>query len=322
MTIPSVPIADQAVTASGRQSRGLLKRVIVSIIVIAMLLVVFAADHAIGVAAPILLAVGLALGFGSTREMIHLFRVSGITIRPTLIQSLVAVLIASNWFLPVASSAGLATFTPTANIAQLLVTFSVGVMAIFFASTHRYRAPGQNLTVVAAELLCLVYVGLLLSILAQFRWVISPNAGYLILTSVIIATKGGDIGAYAFGRMFGKTKMTPRLSPAKTWWGFRGALIGSTLLSVLWLSLAPRMFDPTWTRCPILWSAVYGLILGVVGIVGDLFESLIKRDLGQKDSSKLMPGFGGILDILDSIMYASPVALIFWLYFPPVQNWV
>ena len=322
MTGPTVHVSGETQqTTAPRQSRGLLKRIFVSIAVITTLIMVFVTDHAMGVSAPLLLVVGLSLGYGSTREMIRLFGNGGVTISPKVIHSLVAAVIASAWVMPLLSLMNSSAYNPVTSMAVTSSLFLVCLLVLFASSTHRYHHPGQNLTVLAAETLCLIYIGLLLSTIAQLRWVVSPRAGYLVLTSLIIATKGGDIGAYVFGRILGKEKMTPRLSPAKTWWGFRGALVGSTLFSVLWLSFAPCLVDPNWQRCPLVWSAVYGLLLGLLGVIGDLFESLIKRDLGQKDSSKLMPGLGGLLDILDSVLYAAPVALIAWLFFPPAVNW-
>ena len=68
--------------------------------------------------------------------------------------------------------------------------------------------------------------------------------------------------------------------------------------------------------CDIFWSLIYGAVIGVVGLVGDLAESLIKRDVGKKDSAILMPGFGGLLDLLDSVLYAGPVAVLLWKVLP------
>lgn len=323
MSGPRAQVADEAErNATPRHTRGLAKRVFVSFAAIGSLLVFFAADHSLGSAAPLLALIALAIGYISTRELIQLFASAQIMISPALLQILVALLIASSWSTPVASAMGWTT-RPDAStaLAVTLVTFVCSLLVLFFASTHRYQHPGANLSVLSAEVLCLIYVGLLLAMTVQLRWVVSPQAGYLVLTSLIVATKGGDVGAYALGRLFGNAKMSPRLSPAKTWWGFRGAMLGSTLFCVLWLKLAPAWFDPSWSSVPLLWAAVYGLVLGLLGVIGDLFESLVKRDLGQKDSSQLMPGFGGVLDILDSVLYAAPVALLAWLYFPPINNW-
>ncbi|MEZ6144351.1 MAG: CDP-archaeol synthase [Planctomycetaceae bacterium] len=117
---------------------------------------------------------------------------------------------------------------------------------------------------------------------------------------------------YTLGRLFGRRKMAPHLSPGKTWMGAVGAVVGGILGAVLWLRLASPLFDLTWNSNWWISAIVFGAVMGVVGLFGDLAESLIKRDVGVKDSAALMPGFGGLLDLLDSILFAGPVAVVIW----------
>jgi phosphatidate cytidylyltransferase len=197
-----------------------------------------------------------------------------------------------------------------------MLAYSLTVLTLFATATYRYREPGRSMETLGAELLIVSYIGVLLGVAAQLRWVAGDAAGYLVLGSLLMVTKGGDIGAYTFGRLFGRRKMVPHLSPGKTWAGAVGAIIGSALSGIAWMEFATPLFDAEWS--PPAWyiSGIYGLILGVVGLVGDLCESLIKRDVGKKDSSSLFPGFGGLLDILDSILYAGPVAYVLWKALP------
>ena len=175
------------------------------------------------------------------------------------------------------------------------------------------------------ELLIVSYIGVLLGVASQLRGVAGSDAGYLVIGSLLIVTKGGDIGAYFFGRLFGKRKLVPLLSPGKTWAGAVGALIGSAATAIAWLHYATPLFTPVgserWASPDWLSAAVYGLILGVTGLVGDLCESLIKRDVGKKDSARLLPGFGGLLDLMDSVLYASPVAYVLWKALP-LATWM
>ena len=132
---------------------------------------------------------------------------------------------------------------------------------------------------------------------------------------MIIAVKMGDTGAYTVGRLFGRQKLAPRLSPGKTVEGAVGAILFAC--AGAWLSfrfLGSSMVFPAWKPPNSIAGGwwVYGLILGNAGMFGDLAESLIKRDVGRKDSSTWMPGFGGILDILDSLLLAAPVAWYCW----------
>jgi phosphatidate cytidylyltransferase len=134
---------------------------------------------------------------------------------------------------------------------------------------------------------------------------------------MIICVKCGDSCAYTFGRLWGKRRLTPKLSPGKTGMGFVGALVGSTAGGWLWFRFGGILFDAA--PQPSAWPVIlgYGLSLGAAGVIGDLCESLIKRDVGKKDASALMPGFGGLLDLVDSPLYAGPLALAWWTMLPP-----
>lgn len=155
----------------------------------------------------------------------------------------------------------------------------------------------------------------MISLTAQLRWVDTVRLGYVPLASLVVATKCGDIGAYFVGRLLGKTKLSPLISPGKTRAGAVGALIGAAAGSWAFLT-----FGTGWLSAaqpgPWYWAVFYGLVLGVVGLIGDLAESLLKRDVGVKDSAPLLPGFGGVLDILDSVIFAAPVAYLMWLVLP------
>ena len=196
----------------------------------------------------------------------------------------------------------------------------MSVLGLFALEAMRFRKPGHSMESLGANLLTVAYCGVLLAVTAQLRWVQGAHAGYLLLGSLVVSAKIGDIGAYTLGRLFGKRKMAPHLSPGKTWAGFGGALLGAALGSTLWLTIAPPLFDENWAAPPVWVSVLFGLVIGITGLTGDLCESLIKRDVGQKDSAPLMPGFGGLLDLLDSVLYAGPVALLLW-HVLPLATW-
>lgn len=96
--------------------------------------------------------------------------------------------------------------------------------------------------------------------------------------------------------------------------GGLGAVLGGIGGCWLWLLYGPRLFaaGSTWAPCPTWWILLFGVAMAIVGLIGDLAESLIKRDVGAKDAAALLPGFGGLLDLLDSILYSGPVALLLW----------
>lgn len=197
-----------------------------------------------------------------------------------------------------------------------LVT-TLGFCGLLARECTVYQKPGSSMESLGANLVIVLYAGALLAVTSQFRWFPDPRLGYFAIGSMIIAVKCGDTGAYTFGRLWGKRKMAPVLSPGKTWMGFVGAIFGSTLGGSLWLIFAGRLFDAQPQPANILLVAAYSASIGLVGLVGDLCESLIKRDVEKKDSAPLMPGFGGLLDLLDSPLYAGPVALVWWHLFPP-----
>ena len=162
------------------------------------------------------------------------------------------------------------------------------------------------------SVLGLVYVGFLMSFIVRLR-LVAGGATIVPLVSMLVVVKLADIGAYTVGRLIGRHKMAPKLSPGKTWEGLAGgvlfSLIGGT--GVAWrtgLLVADEQFQPAVLTT---WIA-YAVVVGLTGTAGDLIESLLKRDFGRKDSSTWMPGFGGVLDLIDSPLLAAPAAWAFW----------
>jgi len=164
----------------------------------------------------------------------------------------------------------------------------------------------------ALSVFAVAYAGGCLAFLIHLRFVVDRWWGAFALIALLVIVKMGDIGAYTVGRLVGRHKLAPKLSPGKTVEGFFGALVFSSLSALaLFQLLAPRMIDDP----PVLpwWRYVaFGLILGVAGVIGDLAESMLKRAAGVKDSSRWMPGYGGVLDMLDSLLLAAPLAYLLW----------
>jgi phosphatidate cytidylyltransferase len=122
----------------------------------------------------------------------------------------------------------------------------------------------------------------------------------------LLATFASDTAAYFIGRFFGRHKMAPRISPGKTWEGAVGGLIGAVIVSLLFSLLGPVRLHFGY-----LTAALLGLLISVFGQAGDLAESLLKRNAGVKESGGLLPGHGGLLDRLDSVLFAGAVVYIF-----------
>ncbi len=289
----------------------------VSAILIPAFIGLCVADHRLGEPAWYLLGLCLLLATRSAYELGVLLSVRNF--RPVWVPSALSSLaiVASLWVARSLNPVGTGWDSLSA-LGLPCAVFAIAVLLLCLIEMARYSAPGNSMESFGANVVSVVYIGLLLTLTAQLRWVAGAQAGYFVLASLVICVKMGDTGAYTFGRLWGKRKMAPVLSPGKTWMGFVGALVGSALGAILWLRFGIRLFSDEWTPPPILWSIVYGVILGVVGLLGDLFESLIKRDVGRKDAPAFLPGFGGLLDLLDSILYAGPVAYLLWIVLPLV----
>ncbi|HEY2146763.1 MAG TPA: CDP-archaeol synthase [Pirellulales bacterium] len=200
---------------------------------------------------------------------------------------------------------------PFERLAWPAAAVAIAVLAAFVGEMARYERPGRVVVRVALAALSFVYIGLFLSFVVQLRLFGSNLTGMTALVSLIAVVKMGDSGAYTIGRLFGRHKMAPTLSPGKTWEGAIGAVMGAVLGA--WLAFRLMPSDASAAAPAFRWGwIVYGVIVGVAGMLGDLAESLIKRDAGVKDSSPWMPGFGGVLDVLDSILFAAPIAWLMW----------
>ncbi len=190
---------------------------------------------------------------------------------------------------------------------------AISVVLAIVAEMARYQQAGRVTTDLAAAVLAITYLGLLLSFAVRLRldWGIGG------LASLVIVVKMGDTGAYFVGKGIGRRPMAPRLSPKKTVEGAIGALVFSALASwAVFQWLVPVTLPPSGRASAALGhvggSVVFGLLVGAAGMLGDLAESLLKRDAGRKDSSTWIPGLGGALDMLDSVILAAPVAYACW----------
>ncbi len=175
-----------------------------------------------------------------------------------------------------------------------LLTF---VLAFVFAAVSETR---QSTTVaIAATVLGAGWVGLGLGHLVLIR-AFDPN-GRLAAIAVLLTVFVADTFAYLTGRIAGRHKMTPVVSPGKTWEGFTAGAVAGVFTSFLAL-YKEDVFDDTWR------SLVLGAVIVAAATLGDLFESLVKRDLGAKDTGRLLLGHGGVLDRVDSLLFAAPAA--------------
>ncbi len=163
-----------------------------------------------------------------------------------------------------------------------------------------------GIVAISTTLFGLMYVPWLMNFIQEINFF--PHVqGKLFLIYFVLVTKFSDTGAYAVGSLIGKHKMIPRISPGKTWEGFAGAIGVSTAASLVFVHFfGDRMAGMNWLHATIL-----GIILSSTAVIGDLIESLFKREAGVKDSGNFFPGIGGLLDLLDSLLFNAPIMYLY-----------
>lgn len=161
--------------------------------------------------------------------------------------------------------------------------------------------PRARITDVAATLMGAVYTGFMLSSIVLLRDALPGWAGAVLTIGVCASLWVSDSFAYLVGKAVGRHKMAPRISPKKTWEGFVGGIVGSILVWLILYATGLFTFDA-------FFAVVCGAVVAVLGVIGDLIESRIKRAVGVKDSGHLIPGHGGMLDRCDSLIFGCITA--------------
>jgi len=271
-----------------------------------------------GVAGVWLMPILIALTIMATEEALSLFRAKGHqpTAWPAYVGS-VAVSFAA--CLPTIEGL-LGKSWPLVEPGRLdlpFCVFGLVIVAAFAAEMQRFARPGHSVVNVALLVFTVAYTGVLISFLAALRLIDMGPRGLAAVVSVILVVKLTDTGAYFTGRTLSSVikthKMTPILSPGKTWEGAIGGLLSAVFGSCLFFAVIyPWLLGPKHVVPPVWTWIVYGVVLCISGTLGDLAESLMKRDMERKDSSTWLPGLGGVLDVLDSILMSAPPAYLCW----------
>ena len=193
---------------------------------------------------------------------------------------------------------------------MMAVTFAVGMTAL--VEIVGYNGDGNATDRIARYSLIHVQSVLLFGFIVAHRILLHDNSiGILALLTLLTTVKMSDAAAYFTGKSIGKNKLAPQLSPGKTVEGAIGGVFGAFVGAAIVVYFVARWFDAE-LNLPWWWIIVYALSVTIAGIVGDLFESLYKRDAKIKDSSSWLPGLGGVLDIVDSLVFAAPVSFFVW----------
>lgn len=184
----------------------------------------------------------------------------------------------------------------------LIVVFVLGLCLRRFVS----KDLRDGLLAISTTLFGLMYVPWLLNFVSKIAFFPGIEGRYYVLYFILV-TKFSDLGAYVTGSLIGRHKMIPRISPGKTWEGFAGAIAVSTGASVLFERLGGQHL----AGMTLVHAVVLGILLSVAAVIGDLIESLFKREAGVKDSGHLLPGIGGVLDLLDSLLFNAPLMYLY-----------
>lgn len=204
-----------------------------------------------------------------------------------------SILFATSWYLP-----QLVKISPAIYL-SFLSAFSL--LGLFLYQYIRYGT-SEVLANCGASYFSIIYLGLL----GAFALGVRIDFGPWALLMYIFVVKSADIGAYSIGSIFGRHKFSPVISPGKSWEGMAGAVATAIIVAILFAVICDIM---------VWWLAViFGFCFAFIGQMGDLAESMIKRDATKKDSASMVPGFGGILDILDSLLPAAPFAYLFFMF--------
>lgn len=177
-----------------------------------------------------------------------------------------------------------------------------------FLPTLRHGLEGQATIVrIYLTIFGVVYTSILFGFVVRLLFFGGAASGRHLMLMAIMVTKFSDMGAYAFGTWFGRHKMIPHISPAKTWEGLSGAFTGCYVAMCSMMLAVPDKLTPlNWTHALIL-----APLLCIAAVLGDLAESILKRCHGIKDSGHKLPGIGGILDLTDSILFTAPVCYFY-----------
>ncbi len=191
----------------------------------------------------------------------------------------------------------------------LILTVVFFLIAVLITQTFRFQKDfSKMLTGIGVTVLGVLYVaflgGFIVSMRVGFENTLVPFLSTKLLAFFFCVVMGADVGAYYIGKNFGKHKLIPKVSPNKTWEG----VIGGLVLSLIFAALASAWFFP---ELPYKFSIPLAIVMSLIGVFGDLAESAMKRGSDAKDAASILPGHGGLLDRLDSLLFNAPVLYYF-----------
>lgn len=288
---PGIPVTrPQSVPEHGRAGRNLPAAIIVGVGLFLVLVLTLGWFH---IGFVVLMAAALSLG---TIEVSQALR--KIDIHAAIIPIVIGTL-------------GIVLISYLANLSQRQssYTWMLGILGITVVASLIWRMPGGSDGYVrdtAGSMLIICWIPLLGSFVSMM---LASDQGPLRIVTLLVVIVLADTGGYAVGVLAGKHPMAPKISPKKSWEGFAGSLVLGTIGAIAMITFFFR--EPWWV------GLIVGVALVFAGACGDLVESLVKRDIGIKDMSSFLPGHGGLMDRLDSLLLAAPVAWLTMYIFVP-----
>lgn len=200
---------------------------------------------------------------------------------------------------------------PFWSINGMVLVVTIFLLLAYHARPETWDGALNNIAATLFGILYIWFLGSYLTkiVMLEFVHLASWDLGIPCLLMTIMVAKFSDVGAYLIGRTFGRTKLCPNISPNKTVEGAFGGVLTSLFVAALlqWQLRVPFL---DWTE-----TMIFGIAVGLAAELGDLGESLLKRFCRAKDSASLLPGFGGVLDVVDSLLLAAPVSYVLLLLF-------
>lgn len=231
----------------------------------------------------------VAVSLLAQRELYHMLKVMGYRPIPALGMVAGLIIVAGSFYFPT---------VPVTPVAIVIATCG---------ALTRERG-GRSVQCLLSTIFGIVYLPFMLQYLVELME-LAPNetAGILMGIWVVAVTKFSDVGALLVGLKFGKHKMAPKASPGKTWEGAVGGVTTGCIVGALYVFLVQAYLPDSFAW----WKALFAAIpIGIIGVVSDLVESIIKRQAGVKDSGDTIPGIGGVFDLVDSLVLSVPVGYV------------
>ena len=289
----------------------LLKRVLTALVLIPIVLIVV-----LRAPVPVLAIVAGAVALLAVRELLKL--AEGCTIHPLHAPTYIYCALI---FVAIAVYPGATDALSTAGFAYFALTAAMIAPFLFLALGMRSKELAPAFPAAMVSAFAFVYIALPMASLVQMR---EQWRGAFFVLYLLLLVWAGDIFAYFIGKAFGRHRMSPRVSPKKTWEGAVASVVASVAVGVAMFGSAPAISstlmrlhlivqqDGIFTTPTLMWPVILlSIVLNVAAQFGDLVESLIKRGAGMKDSGAILPGHGGMLDRIDALLFAAPVL---WCY--------